>query len=332
MTRWTSVPGTRLSTGRPIAASRAEAAAQEEVVALDALAGRAALAQGRPLQADVADPVVGAGVRAAVEVEAQALRPPRRKRSPGARRSPAACPLVSATVKLQNGSPVQAMLAPRSPMPSSGKPSAPTSRGRPRRAAPPGCPARMKFCRRVMRMLAAAALHQVGQPDAWPRRSSARGRPGSRRRRAPAASAAWMPVWSFSSAGAGGAAPSSSRRPSRSSTRARKASGPRSSTMNLRRALARDSRYLRSSRQTSTIARSTARASSGGTQTPRSSDEARPGREPAPHPRRRSRAGRLARRADEGDAVDLRRVALVRAGRDGDLVLARQVGVVAVAR
>ena len=36
-------------------------------------------------------------------------------------------------------------------------------------------------------------------------------------------------------------------------------------------------------------------------------------------------------RADEGDAVDLRRVAAVRAGGDRDLVLARQVGVVRVA-
>src|SRR5215218_1526616 len=50
---------------------RSEAAAQEEVIAMDALAGRSALAQGGALQADVADPVMSAGMRAAVEVEPQ---------------------------------------------------------------------------------------------------------------------------------------------------------------------------------------------------------------------------------------------------------------------
>ena len=54
--------------------ARRQPAAQEQVVALQALALRSALAQRRALEADVADPVVGAGVRAAVEVQAQAGR------------------------------------------------------------------------------------------------------------------------------------------------------------------------------------------------------------------------------------------------------------------
>src|SRR5947208_282192 len=49
----------------------AQAAAQKDVVPLDALTRRTPLAQGRALEADVADPVVGAGVRAAVQVEPQ---------------------------------------------------------------------------------------------------------------------------------------------------------------------------------------------------------------------------------------------------------------------
>src|SRR5436305_10201775 len=49
----------------------AQAAAQKYVVPLDALPPGPPLAQGRPLEADVADPVVGAGVGAAVQVEPQ---------------------------------------------------------------------------------------------------------------------------------------------------------------------------------------------------------------------------------------------------------------------
>src|SRR5437763_1683390 len=52
-----------------------EPAAEEEVVALPPLALGAALAERRPLEADVAGPVVGAGVGAAVEVEPQVRRP-----------------------------------------------------------------------------------------------------------------------------------------------------------------------------------------------------------------------------------------------------------------
>ena len=62
--------GTRRKTGRAIAARGAEAAAQEDVVGLPALP--LVVAHGRALEAEVADPVLGAGVRAAVEVELQA--------------------------------------------------------------------------------------------------------------------------------------------------------------------------------------------------------------------------------------------------------------------
>jgi hypothetical protein len=58
--------------------------------------------------------------------------------------------------------------------------------------------------------------------------------------------------------------------------------------------------------------------------------QARPGRKAAAHLHGETRPA-LSHHAQEGYAVDLRRVALVRAGRDGDLVLARQVRVFAVA-
>ena len=53
--------------------ARALAPAQEEVVGLLFLALHRALAQRRALEADIADPVLGAGVRAAVEVDAEVL-------------------------------------------------------------------------------------------------------------------------------------------------------------------------------------------------------------------------------------------------------------------
>ena len=65
--RSSSSVGTRRNTGRPIAATRAERAAQQDVVALVALA--LGVAHGRALEAEIADPVLAAGVGAAVEVQ-----------------------------------------------------------------------------------------------------------------------------------------------------------------------------------------------------------------------------------------------------------------------
>src|SRR5947209_1122077 len=53
--------------------ARLEPAAQVDLVRLELLAGHAALAQRRALEADVGDPVLGAGVRAAVDEELDAL-------------------------------------------------------------------------------------------------------------------------------------------------------------------------------------------------------------------------------------------------------------------
>ena len=77
--------GTRRKTGRPIAASGPSAAAQEDVVGLAALA--LLVAHGRALEAEVADPVLAAGVRAAVEVEPQPGERRRRTAPRGARRA-----------------------------------------------------------------------------------------------------------------------------------------------------------------------------------------------------------------------------------------------------
>ena len=71
-------------------------------------------------------------------------------------------------------------------------------------------------------------------------------------------------------------------------------------------------------------------ASSSRIQTPRS--RAMRGTDESPPPTSTAKPLlAVADHADERDAVDLRRVAAVRAGRDRDLVLARQVGVVGVA-
>src|SRR4051812_4061528 len=55
----------------PDGGAPAQAAAQKHVVPRDAPPRRPTLAQGRALEADVADPVVGAGVGAAVEIQPQ---------------------------------------------------------------------------------------------------------------------------------------------------------------------------------------------------------------------------------------------------------------------
>ena len=104
----------------PISGVGPEPAAHEDVVGLPALPGL--VARGRALEADVADPVLGAGVRAAVELQPRARRPssPKRSSRPSIRRPSRV--FVSATEKLQCGSPVQAIASPRRRLTSSGKP------------------------------------------------------------------------------------------------------------------------------------------------------------------------------------------------------------------
>ena len=84
---------------------RAEAAAHEDVVGLAALA--LLVARGRALEAEVADPVLRAGVRAAVEVQPQVGDLACRSAPRGARSSRPSRVFVSVTEKLQCGSPVQ---------------------------------------------------------------------------------------------------------------------------------------------------------------------------------------------------------------------------------
>ena len=64
-----SALGTRRNNALPICASGAEAAAHEDVVRLHALA--VGVARRRALEAEVGDPVLRAGVRAAVELQAE---------------------------------------------------------------------------------------------------------------------------------------------------------------------------------------------------------------------------------------------------------------------
>ncbi len=128
--------GTRRNSERPIAALGPEAAADEDVVGL---APHAALvARGRALEAEVADPVLRAGVRAAVEVQPQVGD--LRRRSARSRLSISAPSrvFVSATEKLQCGSPVHAIELPRTGLMSSGKPIALERRPSPRRRARSG--------------------------------------------------------------------------------------------------------------------------------------------------------------------------------------------------
>ena len=112
--------GTRRNTGRAIAACGPEAAAQEDVVGLPPLP--VLVAHGRALEAEVADPVMGAGVRAAVEVELQPGDLARRTAPPGGVTSTSIRVFVSVTEKLQCGSPVQAIAVARRRLTSSGKP------------------------------------------------------------------------------------------------------------------------------------------------------------------------------------------------------------------
>ena len=108
---------------------RAEPAAHEDVVRLPPLAGL--VAGGRALEAEVADPVLGAGVRAAVEVQPQAgdaspkrsSRPLRAaRRGASSSRSPRSC---SAARRCTRSSAARRRLA------SSGKPISASARGRP---------------------------------------------------------------------------------------------------------------------------------------------------------------------------------------------------------
>ena len=148
----------------------AEPAAQEDVVGLAALP--VLVAQRRALEAEVADPVVGAGVRAAVEVEAQ----------PGdvvaeallqALTSRPSRVFVSVTEKLQCGSPVQAIERPRRRLTSSGKPISASARDVSSTRAS-GTFVTTKFCWRVTRTSpptrsARSATAIIWSPETRPR-------------------------------------------------------------------------------------------------------------------------------------------------------------------
>ena len=84
-----------------------ERAAHEDVVGGDAIA--LGVLAGRRLEAEVADPVLRARVRAAVEMQAAAPRSRRRTCARGGRQQSRRRSFVSPTEKLQCGSPVQAI-------------------------------------------------------------------------------------------------------------------------------------------------------------------------------------------------------------------------------
>ena len=213
---------------------RPEAAAHEDVVGLHALA--VVVARRRALEAEVGDPVLRAGVRAAVELQPSGdLR--RRSAPRGARSARPRRGFVSVTEKLQCGSPVQAIERPRTGLTSSEKPIASSSA-----VASVDLLVRDVGDDEVLLArdadVGADALGEVGDRDhlvardqaevhrdadvARARPASARGRRGGR-----------------DGSRCAGRSKSASVRPSRSSTRSRMPSGPMSSIMNLRRALTR---------------------------------------------------------------------------------------------
>ena len=127
---------------------RAEPAADEDVVRLPLRASSSRA--GRALEAEVADPVLRARVRAAVEVQAQRARPPRRSASRRTRaagragtssRSPRSCSAARRCTRSSGraaGSGRAGSRPPRAPR-------------RPPRRARSGTFATTKFCRRVSR-------------------------------------------------------------------------------------------------------------------------------------------------------------------------------------
>ena len=186
----------------------------------------------------------------------------------------------------------------------------------------------MKFCWRVMRTSPPSALGQIGDGDHLVARDEA-----EVHRHADVARARLLLRVHAEVVGerpGGGSAKSSSVRPSRASTRSRMPSGPIVVDHELEARLDAGDAVARSSLQASISARSTSTASSLGTKTPRS--RAMRGTEESPPPTSTPKPSRPSWSAPTS-AMQLISGALQRcgAGRDRELVLARQVRVVGVA-
>ena len=133
------------------AASGAEAAADVDVDSPRPCRSSSVDRHAAPMQADVADVVLGAGVVAAGEVDVD-RRVERHARLDTSRRSPSAVPLVSAAANLQPALPVQATRPARMLVASESRPSASMRalrRGRRRSSAMPEI---SRFCQTVRRM------------------------------------------------------------------------------------------------------------------------------------------------------------------------------------
>ena len=195
----------------------------------------------------------------------------------------------------------------------------------PRRPRSSGTPVRMKFCWRVRRMSPPKRVGELGDRDHLVAGDQPEVHRDADRRRAPSCFWAWTPRWWEGSTVIGGervvarACGRGGPRRARACPRA-----PMSSTMNLRRAFTRETRYLRSSDQTrgdraEDLVRLLLRDEDAHV-----ARDPRHRREPAADEHGEAFAA-VVDRADQRDAVDLGRVAAIGAGRDRVLVLARQV-------
>ena len=299
-------------------------AAQEDVVRLTALA--VGVARGRPLEAEVADPVLAARVRAAVQVQAElgdlvAEAPLEMLDSAPSR------VFVSATAKLQCGSPVQPIESPRSEVASSGKPISRERRGDVVDAS--ATPVRTKFCWRVTRTSRPCSSARSASASIWSPRDQAEVYRARRRVRPGSCSRLRRPCGRRPR---GRAAPACSR-----GARSRAAARPPPHAL---RAAVVDHEleprlHARDPVAEVLLPRVEERAAGRARLVVADRRRRGRGRSAAPTRGRRRRAPRTRSPscidADERDAVDLRRVAAVGAGRDRDLVLAREVGVVRVA-
>ena len=203
------------------------------------------------------------------------------------------------------------------------------ARGRPRRASVSRTPTRIRFCWRAMRMSAPACSAEIGDRDQLVAGDQAEANGNAHRAEARLA-CGWMPRWFPCRVAAARASSSRSCGRVVLSTSARMPSAPMSSTMNFSRAFTRETRYLqilapcvedRGEHLDGLVLRD---------EDAEVAREARHRREAAADEHAEALAA-LVDHADEGDTVDLRRVAAVGAGGDRVLVLARQVRVVRVA-
>ena len=161
------------------------------------------VAHGRALEADVADPVLGAGVRAAVEVEPQ-LGDASPNRASRCSTSAASRVFVSVTEKLQCGSPVQRDRAGADRVDRRAGSRAPRAARRRRSTSPAGTPVRTKFCCRVMRTSRplrrrARRARSSASPLTSPTWT------GTPTRRSPSCFCGPTPMWSVDGGGAGAA-------------------------------------------------------------------------------------------------------------------------------